>query len=103
MSGKIRKVPMGECRFTTSSFDHRRKRELASPNQHPDVHTVEEPSISTNPPFGKKISVTITNEEGEVSKESLVIIGELRRSAKPSFALNMDRHKAAKKFALVDK
>jgi type I restriction enzyme M protein len=26
-----------------------------------------------NPPFGKKSSVTITNEEGEVSKESLVI------------------------------
>lgn len=29
--------------------------------------------ILANPPFGKKSSVTITNEEGEVSKESLVI------------------------------
>ncbi len=29
--------------------------------------------VLANPPFGKKSSVTITNEEGEVSKESLVI------------------------------
>jgi type I restriction enzyme M protein len=29
--------------------------------------------VLANPPFGKKSSVTITNEEGEVSKESLII------------------------------
>ncbi len=29
--------------------------------------------VLANPPFGKKSSVTITNEEGEVAKESLVI------------------------------
>lgn len=29
--------------------------------------------VLANPPFGKKSSVTITNEEGEISKESLVI------------------------------
>ena len=29
--------------------------------------------VLANPPFGKKSSVTITNDEGEVSKESLVI------------------------------
>ena len=29
--------------------------------------------VLANPPFGKKSSVTITNEEGEVSKESVVI------------------------------
>ena len=29
--------------------------------------------VLTNPPFGKKISVTIVNEEGEAGKESLVV------------------------------
>ena len=29
--------------------------------------------VLTNPPFGKKSSVTVINEEGEQSKESLVI------------------------------
>ena len=41
--------------------------------------------VLTNPPFGKKSSVTIVNEAGETSKESLIINRDTSGPPRPAW------------------
>ena len=48
--------------------------------------------VMTNPPFGKKSSVTVINEEGEQSKESLVVVREDFWASTSNKQLNFLQH-----------
>ncbi len=48
--------------------------------------------VMTNPPFGKKSSVTIINEEGEQSKESLVVVRDDFWASTSNKQLNFLQH-----------
>jgi type I restriction enzyme M protein len=57
----------------------------------------QKPSITydmvlTNPPFGKKSSITVINEEGEESKESLVVVREDFWASTSNKQLNFLQH-----------
>jgi len=48
--------------------------------------------VMTNPPFGKKSSVTVINEEGEQSKESLVVVRDDFWASTSNKQLNFLQH-----------
>jgi hypothetical protein len=52
--------------------------------------------VLTNPPFGRKPSVTYVTEAGEIKRESTTVVQDDRPSPKAVFLLEMAKHPIAK-------
>lgn len=48
--------------------------------------------VLTNPPFGKKSSITVINEEGEEAKESLIVVRDDFWASTSNKQLNFLQH-----------